>query len=128
MLVGFSTHHGWVTAASKWDRPPQRKQLRDGLPGSWENLFHQTGVDRFFLDLRRGCELAALAQAQRLQRAVGVIYRPETERQSHYSYTRLARQFDAMIHIDGTSALEPLDKTATWNAHEQAPDTFPSGM
>jgi len=127
VLIGFSTHHGWVTAASNWDRPPQRMQLRDGLPGSWEDVFHQTGIERFFLDLRSGGELAALAEAQRLQRAVGVIYRPETERQSHYLYSRLSKQFDAMIHIDETSALEPLDAAVPWNASE-APETFPSGI
>ena len=127
VLVGFSTHHGSVTAASDWGQPPRRKQLPDALPGSWEDLFHQTGMERFFLDLRPGAELATLAEAKRLQRAVGVIYRPETERQSHYLYSRLSKQFDAMIHIDETSALEPLDAAVPWNASE-APETFPSGI
>ena len=125
--IGFSTHHGWVTAASDWDQPPQRKRVRDGLPGSWEDLFHQTGVERFLLALHADSALRTLVEAQRLQRAIGVIYRPETERQSHYFYTRLARQFDAMIHIDETNALEPLDKGAVWSTGE-APETFPSGM
>jgi erythromycin esterase-like protein len=127
VLVGFSTHHGTVTAASDWDKPPERKRVRDGLPGSWEDVFHQTGTARFLLPLRDDPALRTLAAAQRLQRAIGVIYRPETERQSHYFYTRLAKQFDALIHIDETSALEPLEKGEVWHAGE-APETFPSGI
>ncbi|CAM3325545.1 erythromycin esterase family protein [Polaromonas hydrogenivorans] len=125
--VGFSTHHGWVTAASDWDQPPQRKRVRDGLKGSWEDLFHQTGTQRFLLALRDNSALRKLVEPLRLQRAIGVIYRPETERQSHYFHTHLAGQFDAMIHIDETHALEPLDKGEVWSAGE-APETFPSGM
>lgn len=127
--VGFSTHHGWVTAASDWDEPPQHKRVRNGLPGSWEDVFHQTGTRRFLLALRDNVALRPLVAAQRLQRAIGVIYRPETERQSHYFFTRLADQFDALIHIDETSALEPLDKGAMWvSPTGEAPETFPSGM
>lgn len=125
--VGFSTHHGWVTAASNWEEPPQRKHVRDGLKGSWEDAFHQTGTQRFLLALRDNAALRKLVEPLRLQRAIGVIYRPETERQSHYFYTHLAGQFDAMIHIDETSALEPLDKGEVWSTGE-APETFPSGM
>jgi erythromycin esterase-like protein len=125
--IGFSTHHGWVTAASNWEQPPQRKRVRDGLPGSWEDLFHQTGSPRFLLALQGNAALSKLAEPLRLQRAIGVIYRPETERQSHYFHTHLASQFDAMIHIDETSALEPLDKGPVWSTGE-APETFPSGM
>ncbi|MDB5930863.1 MAG: Erythromycin esterase [Polaromonas sp.] len=133
VLVGFSTHHGTVTAASDWDRPPQRKRVVDGLPGSWEHEFHQTGQPRFLLALRDNPALRKVVEPLRLQRAIGVIYRPETERQSYYFHTRLARQFDAMIHIDETSALEPLDKGAVWHeahqAHpEEAPETYPSGL
>jgi erythromycin esterase-like protein/predicted phosphoribosyltransferase len=125
--VGFSTHHGWVTAASDWDDPPQRKRVRDGLPGSWEDLFHQTGHSRFWLALRDDVALRPLVAEKRLQRAIGVIYRPDTERQSHYFFTHLATQFDALIHIDETSALEPLDKGSVWSTGE-APETFPTGM
>ena len=125
--VGFSTHHGWVTAASDWDDPPQRKRVRDGLPGSWEELFHQTGSSRFWLALRDDVALRPLVAAQRLQRAIGVIYRPANERQSHYFFTHLAQQFDALIHIDETSALEPLDKGRVWSTGE-APETFPTGL
>ena len=71
--------------------------------------------------------LRSLVALQRLQRAIGVIYRPDTERQSHYFYTRLAQQFDAVIHIDETSALEPLDEGQVWSDGE-VPETFPSGV
>jgi erythromycin esterase-like protein len=127
VLVGFSTHHGWVTAATEWDEPPQRKRVRDGLAGSWEALLHETGVERGLLGLRGNESLAPLANARRLQRAIGVIYRPETERQSHYFQARLAEQFDAMIHLDETNALEPLDKGQVWVTGE-APETYPSGV
>jgi len=128
VLVGFSTHRGWVTAASEWDEPPHRKQVRPGLPGSWEDIFHQTESERLLLVFRGDEELRSLIAPQhRLQRAIGVIYRPQTERQSHYFYTRLADQFDAMIHIDETHALEPLDKVAAWNTGEP-PETYPSGV
>ncbi|WP_168105574.1 erythromycin esterase family protein [Ramlibacter lithotrophicus] len=127
VLVGFSTHRGWVTAASEWDEPPQRKRVRDGLPGSWEDVLHQVGTERFLLRLRDDEELRRLAAPSRLQRAIGVIYRPETERHSHYFETRLADQFDALIHIDETTALEPLDKGQVW-ATEEPPETYPSGV
>jgi erythromycin esterase-like protein len=128
VLVGFSTHHGSVTAASDWDEPPQRMRVRNGLPGSWEDLFHQAGVGRFLLPLRGSdARLRSMAAQDRLQRAIGVIYRPDTERRSHYFHTRLAEQFDAMIHIDETRALEPLDPDQAWHGGE-APETYPSGM
>ena len=90
-------------------------------------MFHQSGSGRFLLNLRDNAALRALAEPLRLQRAIGVIYRPDTERQSHYFYTHLAQQFDAMIHIDETSALEPLDKGAVWSTGE-VPETYPSGI
>ena len=125
--VGFSTHHGWVTAASNWDEPAERKRVRRGLPGSWEDVFHRTGMPQFLLPLRDDAALRSMVAPRRLQRAIGVIYRPETERQSHYFHTRLDRQFDAVVHIDETSALEPLDVGPAWIDRE-APETFPSGM
>jgi erythromycin esterase-like protein len=127
VLVGFSTHHGWVTAASDWDDPPQRKRVREGLAGSWEDVFHATDVPRFLLDLKDNLELRALTSARRLQRAIGVIYRPESERQSHYFHTRLADQFDAMVHLDETTALQPLDHGRGESA-EEPPETYPSGV
>lgn len=116
-----------LPAAADWNQPPQRKHLQGGLAGSWEDLFHQTGVERFLLALPVDPELSSLAEARRLQRAIGVIYRPESERQSHYLYTRLTKQFDAMIHIDETTAVEPLNNGVVWSTHG-ALETFPSGM
>jgi erythromycin esterase-like protein len=127
VLVGFSTHHGWVTAASNWDEPAQRKRVRAGLPGSWEDVFHLTGIPEFLLPLRDDAALRSLAASRRLQRAIGVIYRPGTERQSHYFHTRLDHQFDALLHIDETNALEPLDVGQAWIDRE-APETFPTGV
>jgi erythromycin esterase-like protein len=126
-LIGFSTHRGWVTAASDWDEPPQHKQVREGLDGSWEDLFHQTGEEHFMLALRGNAGLHEATAKRRLQRAIGVIYRPDTERQSHYFFTRLPDQFDAIIHIDETQALEPLDKGPAW-VNREAPETWPSGV
>jgi erythromycin esterase-like protein len=120
--IGFSTYTGTVTAASDWDGPAETKRVRPGLKGSYEELFHQAGVARF---LAYPPHVDAL-EGPRLQRAIGVIYRPETERQSHYFGARLAKQFDAMIHIDETRALTPLE---TWSEHaEEAPETYPTGM
>ena len=130
VLVGFSTHSGTVTASSNWDQPTERKRVRPGLDGSYEKLFHETGVPRFMLTLRDQEELSDALRDPRLQRAIGVIYRPETERVSHYFHTRLPRQFDAVLHFDETRAVEPLERTAHWKVEEsnEAPETFPSGL
>ena len=92
-----------------------------------EDVFHQTRTPCFLLPRRDEAALRSLVASQRLQRAIGVIYRPDTERQSHYFYTRLAQQYDAVIHIDDTSAVEPLDVGPVWIDGE-APETFPSGI
>src|SRR4051812_11683364 len=127
VLVGFSTHAGTVTAASEWDGAAQRKRVRPGLPGSYEDLFHQAGEPRFWLPLREQPELRALLRDKRLQRAIGVIYQPQTERMSHYFHTELPAQFDAMIHIDQTRAVQPLVPEPVWHAGEPA-ETYPSGL
>jgi erythromycin esterase-like protein len=130
VLLGFSTHHGTVTAATDWDEPAQTRAVRPGLDGSFEALFHEVGPARFRLVLRGNDELAQALAAPRLQRAIGVVYRPETERQSHYFQARLPRQFDAVVHLDETRALAPLDrrgKTADADAVEP-PETYPSGV
>jgi erythromycin esterase-like protein len=127
VLIGFSTYTGTVTAASDWGGPAERRTVRRGLPGSCEALFHDTGLDGFLLPLRDLGEAAGGLCEPRLQRAIGVIYRPQTERQSHYYNVALPRQFDAIIHIDATRALEPLERTARWDRGE-APETFPSGL
>ena len=124
--IGFSTYEGTVSAASDWDAPVERKRVRPGLPGSYERAFHDSGHDRFWVDLRDRDTAQALRGAL-LQRAIGVIYRPETERWSHYFEARLPLQFDAMIHLDRTRALAPLDRTAGWDEGEP-PETYPTGI
>jgi erythromycin esterase-like protein len=127
VLVGFSTYSGTVTAASDWGAPAERKRVRPALAGSYEELFHRVGFPRFLLPLRNGREVLAALREPQLERAIGVIYRPETERLSHYFRARLPDQFDAVLHFDETRAVEPLERTATWNEGE-APETFPSGV
>jgi erythromycin esterase-like protein len=127
VLVGFTTHHGTVTAASDWGGPAERKNVRTSLAGSCESLFHAALPERFWLDLRGESEAAAGLRAPLLERAIGVIYRPETERISHYFHARLAEQFDAVLHLDETRALKPLEYTAEWEAGE-LPETFPFGV
>jgi len=124
--VGFTTYDGTVSAATNWDAPVERKQVRPALPGSYEALFHMVGPDRFLLPLRGDERLAGL-RTPRLERAIGVIYRPETERASHYFPANLPDQFDAVLHFDRTRAVEPLERTADWKAGE-IPETFPSGI
>jgi len=126
-LVGFSTHHGTVTAASEWDAVAERKRVRPGLSGSYDDLFHRSDETRFWLALRDEPALARLLAERRLQRAIGVIYLPHSERLSHYFHTRLPAQFDAMIHIDRTRAVEPLVPEPEWHAGEP-PETYPSGL
>ncbi len=123
VLIGFSTHHGTVTAASDWGAPTERKNVRPALRGSYEELFHETGLPRFWIDLRGAGQIGAL-QKRRIERAIGVIYRPETERLSHYFHGRLPEQFDAIIHIDETHAVEPLEQSSVWDAGE-LPETYP---
>jgi erythromycin esterase-like protein len=126
-LIGFSTHRGSVTAASDWGGTAERKSVRPGLPGSYEALFHDVGLERFLLRLRENRRLAKALEAPRLQRAIGVIYLPETERMSHYFHTRLMQQFDAMVQFEVTRAIEPLERGSGWMTQE-APETFPSGV
>jgi erythromycin esterase-like protein len=123
MLIGFTTHHGTVTAASDWGAPAERKNVRPALEGSCEDLFHEIGLPRFWIDLRGVGQIGVLQQ-RRIQRAIGVIYRPETERLSHYFHARLPEQFDAAIHIDETRAVEPLERTGIWEEGE-LPETYP---
>jgi erythromycin esterase-like protein len=126
-LIGFTTDHGTVTAASNWGEPAERKRVRPALSGSVENLFHATGLERFLLLMKDHSFAEAALREPLLERAIGVIYRPETERQSHYFRARVSKQFDAVIHIDETRAVEPLERTAGWEEGE-APETFPTGI
>lgn len=124
VLVGFSTYTGTVTAASDWGGPTQLKRVRPALPDSYEALFHETGLPHFLLNLRDDNQAVKGLRSPRLERAIGVIYLPQTERISHYFHTRLPDQFDAMIHIDDTRAVEPLDRSSLWDTGE-APETYP---
>jgi erythromycin esterase-like protein len=117
MLVGFTTHSGSVTAASDWGGPAERKRVRPALFGSWEEQFHEWGVSRFMFD-------PTDLHTKRLERAIGVIYRPETERLSHYFEATLGEQFDLVIHLDQTHAVDPLERTSEWIEGE-LPETYP---
>jgi erythromycin esterase-like protein len=126
-LVGFSTYEGWVTAAAEWDGVSERKQVLPALPDSYEALFHATGLDRFLLPLHRGSEVERVLTERRLERAIGVIYLPRTERRSHYFYAQLPHQFDAVIHIDKTEAVLGLEPGGGSHSGE-APETYPVGV
>jgi erythromycin esterase-like protein len=126
-LIGLGTHTGTVAAADDWDEPMKVKQVRASLPESYERVSHDSTIDRFLLDLREGERderLAAELMDPRLERFIGVIYRPETERWSHYSEAILPRQFDAWLWFDETQAVTPLPG-------EQRPgedETYPFGL
>jgi erythromycin esterase-like protein len=126
--VGFTTYDGTVTAASDWDAPAERKRVRPALRGSYEALFHDVGPPRFLIPLRDGGEVAEVLRGPRLERAIGVIYRPQTERQSHYFHARLADQFDAVLHFDRTEAVQPLDRDPGREEPGEVPETFPAGV
>ena len=124
-LVGFTTHAGSVTAASDWGEPAQRMRVRPSLANSYERLFHDAGLPRVALLLRQP-EIRDALKASRLERAIGVIYRPDTERVSHYFMARLPDQFDAVLHVDETNALRPLER---WSRDEvDLPETYPTAL
>jgi erythromycin esterase-like protein len=125
-LIGFTTFDGWVTAADDWGAPAQRKQVRPARPDSHEALLHEVGIPQFWVPTAHRPVNGTLGRP-RLERAIGVIYRPETELQSHYFEASLANQFDAVIHMDRTRALEPLERTPLWDRGEPA-ETFPTGF
>jgi erythromycin esterase-like protein len=123
--IGFTTFEGTVTAASDWDGDAERKLVRPALDGSVEFLLHAVALPQFVLflqDQQLGGFVTPL-----LERAIGVIYRPQTERQSHYFNARVSEQFDALIHIDRTTALVPLEPSPHWY-REEVPETYPSGL
>lgn len=129
VLLGFSTFSGSVTAADDWGGPARRMRVRPGLAGSYEALFHavsEEGLPRFWLDLHAP-DTPPLLGELRLQRAIGVIYRPKTERFSHYFHSRLRNQFDAIIHIDETTAVQPIEPSVGQDSAEP-PETFSSGV
>jgi erythromycin esterase-like protein len=126
LLLGLTTFDGSVTAATDWGGPAERKRVRPALAESHEAVLHASGVSGFWLDTAHP-HLRDVLAVPRLERAIGVIYRPQTERGSHYFGARLAEQFDAVIHLDHTRALEPLERTSLWDEGEP-PETFPSGI
>jgi erythromycin esterase-like protein len=124
-LVGFTTHTGTVTAARDWDEPAERRQVRPSMSGSYERLFHDLEMPRFLV-LMHGEPVRSALSAPRLERAIGVVYKPETERASHYFRARLSEQFDAVIHVDTTTALNPLER---WSREDvDLPETYPTGV
>jgi protein-L-isoaspartate(D-aspartate) O-methyltransferase len=124
--IGFGTDHGTVAAASNWDGPMEIMQVRPSHPQSYERLFHLTNKSGLILPLRAGHELDVTDELSqpRLERAIGVIYRPETEVASHYFEATLPRQFNEYVWIDRTSAITPL----TTGELEGVPDTYPFGV
>jgi len=127
LLVGFTTYDGTVTAAHEWDGGAERMLVSPALPGSVEALFHAVALPRFFLPLRDPGEVLGALREPRLERAIGVIYRPATERVSHYFHARVAEQFDAVVHLDRTRAVEPLEPAPAWREPEP-PETYPSAL
>jgi erythromycin esterase-like protein len=116
-----------VTAASEWDAPGERKRVRPGLAGGIEEILHRTGRPRFLL--RFDDPRLSGFHVPLLERAIGVIYVPQTERQSHYFHAQVADQFDLLIHVDRTEALEPLEPSTEWTtATLEPPETYPSAL
>ena len=124
--IGFTTHSGTVAAATDWGGEVEMKQVRPSLSGSYERLLHEVGLQDFMLIFNESTQVAAQLADECLERAIGVIYRPETERLSHYFRASLPRQFDAVIHLDTTTAVWPLEKTAPFEA--QKAETYPTGI
>jgi protein-L-isoaspartate(D-aspartate) O-methyltransferase len=126
-LIGFGTHSGTVAAATDWDEPMEVKDVRPSLPESYERLCHDSGVPRFLLDLREGVAHDAVVEAllePRLERFIGVVYRPDTERWSHYTQAVLPNQFDAWVWFDETEAVTPLPGAE----QPGEDDTYPFGL
>ena len=125
-LIGFGTHGGTVAAATDWDGDMEVKTVRPSLPGSYERLCHDSGVSRFLLDLRprRHDALREELAEPRLERFIGVIYRPETERWSHYAQAALPEQYDAWVWFDETEAVTPLGP----EPHAGEDETYPFGL
>jgi protein-L-isoaspartate(D-aspartate) O-methyltransferase len=125
-LIGFGTDHGRVAAASEWGGPMEIKQVQPSHIDSYERVFHDVRTDNFMLPLRKPLKQITRQRLlpERLERAIGVIYRPEAELQSHYFYASLPRQFDEYIWFDETRAVEPLNRGTS----KGMPDTFPFGL
>lgn len=129
--IGFSTYEGTVAAASDWDAPARRRRVRPALAGSAEELFHEaSGIAEsdLLLDLRGSVGSLDVLAEPRLQRAIGVVYKPETERFSHYFHAIVPRQFDAMLHVDHSHAVVPLDPDPGYEEPDEVAETWPFGV
>lgn len=127
VLVGFTTYDGTVTAASQWGGEAERKRVRPPPADSYEALLHETGVPAFLLCPLGDSDAGRALREPRLERAIGVIYRPQSERQSHLFGASLPAQFDALVHVDRTRAVEPLERTSGWELGEP-PETYPTAL
>lgn len=125
-LAGFTTWAGTITAASRWGGPPERRRIAPAREGSYEALFHALGIPRFAIDLRSLGEAAGSLREPRLERAIGVLHAPTSQR-GEYVAASLPSQFDAAVHIDVTTAVEPLELSPAWDGREP-PETYPTGM
>jgi len=126
ITVGSTTYAGTVTAASERGAPAERKHVRPALSGSYEALFHATGLPAFLLCPLGAGDSGRALREPRLERAIGVIYH-QTERQSHFFAASATQQYDALVHLDSTRAVEPLERTATWE-HREPPETYPTSL
>jgi erythromycin esterase-like protein len=130
-LIGFGTNTGTVAAADDWDEPTKIKQVRASLPDSYERASHDSGMPRFLLDLREGevgRDIREALMEPRLERFIGVIYRPDTERWSHYSHAILPRQFDGWVWFDETTAVTPLPGEQRPGEVRHEDETYPFGL
>jgi erythromycin esterase-like protein len=130
-LIGLGTHTGTVAAADDWDEPMQIKRVRPSAADSYERMAHDSEVPSFLLDLREGQRderVASELMEPRLERFIGVIYRPETERWSHYSQAILPRQFDCYVWFDETSAVTPLPAELRPGEAPSVEETYPFGL
>lgn len=125
-IIGQTTYGGTVYASDDWDTPGRVKDLKRAMSVSLEERLHGVGLNAYWLDVRNPQVYQAL-ELERLQRFIGVIYRPEAERWNHYVHTRPAAMYDALLHFDTTTALTPLDATPGDDEGE-ASDTYPSGQ
>ncbi|MDR5755169.1 MULTISPECIES: protein-L-isoaspartate(D-aspartate) O-methyltransferase [unclassified Caballeronia] len=126
-LIGFGTHTGTVAAASDWDEPMQVMRVLPSREDSYERQFHLAGVSPCFVDLRPGCDdaLREALREERLERFIGVIYRPDTELYSHYAEAELPAQFDAFVWFDTTRAVQAIEASGD---RRETPETFPFGV
>jgi erythromycin esterase-like protein len=124
-LIGFGTHAGTVAAASSWDGPMEVMQVRPSHLDSVERAFHGSGKARCLVDFSREGAAKGLLREPKLERFIGVIYRPDTELMSHYAEASLSQQFDAYVWFDETQAIEPLRRTST---EAGMPETWPFGL